>query len=81
MSFGDTSRGFSEAVPDGNELRHLAQQHPATGTEVRSRRRAVAEVPAVVAVASGIVEGLPSRAQLGLDVLDLFLIHWPLLKR
>jgi hypothetical protein len=44
----------------------MVHEHPTTGTEVGSRGRALAEVPAVVGVASGIVQGLPSRARLPL---------------
>jgi hypothetical protein len=40
----------------------VAHEHPTTGTEVGSCRLAFAEVPAVVSVASDIVQGLPSRA-------------------
>ena len=59
-----TTGELNEALPNGNELRHMAHEHPATGAEVGSCRLTLAEVPAVVTVASGIVQGLPSRAWL-----------------
>src|SRR5688572_16752965 len=53
-----------EALPGGNEFGHVVRKHPPTCSEVGSRGRALTEVPAVVGVASHIVQGLPTRAGL-----------------